>query len=161
MVRWKVRSLLLICTLAVILAQPVTASAASYSACDGNIPQEYVSLFNGLSWKLVFPKGYVFFRSGENEYLLASGDLTYEGLAFEAAACDVYRLVVDGDQKFWYGWEETDFVLDPADSLVYSNLGHFPDLIGAEQYCSVAVMLFLLIVLFMYFFRCCFRRDRR
>lgn len=138
----------------------VPAGSASYFVA-GSIPEECVSLFKKLSWKVAIPKDYVFFRAGENEYLLASGDLSFEGGVFEAESCDVYRLIVNGESASWSIREETEFSLTCFDSLVYSNLGHFPDLIDHSEVYSLATLLLLVIALCMYLVNGIFNGHRR
>lgn len=138
----------------------VPVGSSSYFV-SGSIPEECVSLFKKLSWKVAIPKDYVFFRAGENEYLLASGDLSFEGGVFEAESCDVYRLIVDGESASWSVRKETGFSLTPFDALVYSNLGHFPDLIDRSEVYSLATLLLLVIALCMYLVNGIFNGHRR
>lgn len=159
--RKKMRALVLICTLAVLLAQPVTASAASYTPYAGPVPEEYREVFGSIAGKVCFQKDYVFFRSAENEYMMITGDLIYESGSFEAESCTVYRILFqDGSPSFSHR-EESDLVLTVNDALVFSDLGHFPDLIDRSEVYSLATLFLLVIALCMYLINGIFNGHRR
>ena len=159
--RKKMRALVLICTLAVLLAQPVTASAASYTPYAGPVPEEYREVFGSIAGKVSFQKDYVFFRSAENEYMMITGDLTFESGSFEAESCTVYRILFQEGAPSFSQREEFDLVLTVNDALVFSDLGHFPDLIDRSEVYSLATLLLLVIALCMYLINGIFNGHRR
>lgn len=159
--RKKMRVLVLICTLAVLLAQPVTASAASYTPYAGPVPEEYREVFGSIAGKISFREDYVFFRSAENEYMMITGDLTYESGSFEAETCTVYRILFQDGAPSFSQREEFDLVLTVNDALVFSDLGYFPDLIDRSEVYSLATLFLLVIALCMYLINGIFNGHRR
>jgi len=152
MVRRSLRAVALFCTLAVILAQPITASAAGYSCYEGTVSSTFLTIFQGVVSKISPMSDYVFFRSDQYEYMLVVGDITLESGTFETGSCTVYRILTNSSYNSSYSYsirEEADFSLTVQDALVYSNLGHYPDLRDQSAIYSFSVLLLLLIVLFM------------
>ena len=159
MVKRAVRSVLVCCALAVVLAQPITASAATYTLYDGELGSSYVSIFRDLVGKISPMEDYVFFRSGEYDYTLIAGELECIAGIFEAPACTVYRIFVSPDGSGGYQFfqsEEIDFILETGIGLVYSNLGHYPDLIERTGFYSFASLVLLLVCVCMYLLRSIF-----
>lgn len=159
MVKRTMNSVLVCCALAVVLAQPITASAASYTLYDGELVPSYASIFRDLVGKISPMEDYVFFRSGEYDYTLIAGELECIAGIFEAPVCTVYRLYVSPDGSAGYQLfqsEETDFILETGTGLVYSNLGHYPDLIDQTSFYSFASLVLLLACVGMYLLRSIF-----
>lgn len=159
MVRKSMRLAAVVCVLAVLLALPTTASAASYTAYDGNISTTYITIFRDLVGKIAPFEDYVFFRAGQYEYMLVAGELEYSAGSFSAPACTVYRIVTESAYSSTYSFfqtEETDFALDPGNGLVYSNLGAYPDLIDRTAFYSFASLVLLLVCVFLYLIRSIF-----
>ena len=153
MVRKSLRILmLLVCLLAAVLPQANAASAASYEAYDGNVSSTYVTLFRDLVGKLPLTDDYVFFRSDQYEYKLVSGDLEYEDGVFSSSEVTVYRVITNTAYNSTYSLfhlEETDFRLAPGKMVVYSNLGHYPELLDRGAFYSLATLILLLACVFM------------
>lgn len=157
MVWQSVRKLCLLgCALAVVLAKPITARAASYTPFDGSISSTYTQVFRDLAHKLNPFDDYVFFRVGEFEYMLIAGELEYDGVRFTGESCTVYKIAADSGVTAYNQEEITDFSLDPGISLVYSDLGPFPDLIDGSQRYTFAVMLLGMVALCMVLIRSIF-----
>lgn len=157
----------LCCVLAVLLAVPATASAAEYTPYDGSISSTYTAIFEDVAAKLSLTDDYVFFRSGQYEYMLVAGDLTYDG-SFSGSACDVWYISTNtGSYNTGYVFSKgslADFSLSPGSALVYSNLGHFPDLVDRGEVYSFAILILLLVAIFLYLIRSIFSftlRSRR
>lgn len=165
MVRKSLRvAVVLGCVLAAVLPQAIAASAASYEPYDGNMSSTYVTIFRDIVGKIPLTEDYVFFRSGQYEYMLISGDLEYTGGSFTGQAVTVYRIVTDTAYNSRYSYfqtEETNFSLAPGSGLVYSNLGHYPDLIDRGSFYSFASVLLLLVCVCMSLIRSIFNFTMR
>ena len=153
------RLLVLICALAGMVPMALPASAASYNAYDGNLSTTYITIFRDIVGKVSLLDDYVFFRSGQYEYLLVSGDLEFSGGSFTGQTVTVYRIVTDSAYSSTYSYfqtEEIDFSLSPGSGLVYSNLGAYPDLIDRTSLYSFASLILLLACVCMYLVRSIF-----
>lgn len=90
---------------------------------------------------------YVFYRSGQYEYTCVySEDLALAGGTFTAESAKVAVLDNSGSYSSpptWNVYEETDIRISAADSLVYSDLGDYPDLIERRevQYAELTVVI--------------------
>ena len=149
------------CAQAVLLAEPITARAASYTPYDGSISSTYTQVFRDVAHKLNLFDDYVFFRAGEFEYMLIAGELEYDGVRFVGESCTVYKIAADSGVTAFNQEDITDFSLDPGVSLVYSNLGPFPDLIDGSQRYMFAVLLLCLVALCMVLIRPVFKFSLR
>lgn len=153
MVWHKIKHIIMICALAVLLAVPASASAYEVYT-DGNISSTYTSIFRDLISKKGFAEDYVFFRSRQYEYVLLIGDLEYTSGEFTGASAREYRIIASTDYSSVYTYtmrEVTDVSLSPGTALIYSNLGHYPDLINFSDYLVFAqvFLLFLYLCLFL------------
>lgn len=161
------RALTLVCALAVLLTVSATASAAEYVPFDGTISSSYVTIMEDVVAKLSLTDDYVFFRSGQNDYMLVSGDLEYNG-SFTGADCDAWYINVNSDYynsgySFSHG-PVRDFLLSPGSALVYSNLGHYPDLTDRGAFYGFCTLVLVLVAIFLYLIRSIFGftlRSRR
>lgn len=138
----KVRALCaLVCVLCCLAAVPLAASAAT--VYEGNISTTYITIFRDVASKLPIGTDYVFFRSGQYEYLLVAGNLTWSGSMFTGSDVTQYILTFDGNYNSTYefGTVALDtFSLAPGSTLVYSNLGDFPDLYERNDYNETAAV---------------------
>lgn len=136
----KVRVLCaLACVLCCLAALPLAASAASIY--EGNISTTYITIFRDIAAKLPMGTDYVFFRSGQYEYLLVAGDLTWSGSMFTGSNVTQYILTNNSNYNSTYefGTVSLDsFSLATGSALVYSNLGDFPDLYERTDYIETA-----------------------
>lgn len=167
MVRTRLRVLAAACALAVMLAVPATASAAEYYPYDGSISSSYTTIFQGIAGKIDLTSDYVFFRSGQYEYILVEGELTYT-TRFSGTDCTAYRITTNTgtyNSGYVFSQETLDtFEFYPGSALVYSNLGPYPDLIDRSVFYSFATLVLLFICVCLYLIRSIFSftiRDRR
>ena len=140
-----------------MLVQP--ASAASYTAYDGTISSTYTTLFRDIVGQVGVLDNYVFFRSGQYEYILVAGDLTYEQDIFTAETATEYKIITNNQYTSQYIYsvtEITDFNFAPGTTLIYSNLGSFPDLVDRGEFYSFATLVLALIALCMFLIRSIF-----
>ena len=157
MVRKSVKVWVVICTLALILAAPVRASA--YTVYDGNISSTYTAIFRDLLSKNGINDDYLFFRSGQYDYVLLIGDLEYADGVFTGEEAKEYKIVTNTNYNSSYEYTVSDVRsvnLVPGSSLLYSNLGDYPDLIGLDQYFSFAQLVMIVICICMYLLRSIF-----
>lgn len=135
------RILAVACALCCLAALPLAASAATIF--DGNISTTYITIFRDIAAKLPFDTDYVFFRSGQYEYILVAGDLEFTGSMFRGSNLTQYILQTDGNYNntYRFGTVTLDsFNLAPSNNLVYSNLGSYPDLYQREDYALLGVI---------------------
>ena len=146
-----------------------TAGVALAAISDNyGVGTSHVSIFAGMVGKLPLGHHYVYYRDGQYDYVLAHSDsLVYDGGMFSAADATIVTYTTSGSyqsQPTFTVSSDSDFQLDPADYLVWSDLGEYPDLIdrGEVQYealgcfilCSFAVW-----IIFDRFVRAC-KRSR-
>lgn len=147
MVRKVRRLLVLACALCCLAALPLAASAASIY--DGNISTTYVTFFRDMAAKLPIGTDYVFFRSGQYEYSMVAGDLSWDGSMFSGEDLTQYIMTTNTgyNSTYQFGTVSLDtFSLATGGALVYSNLGSFPDLYERTEYIA-NTQLFMLAVL--------------
>ncbi len=133
-------------TLALVMAMPSRASAAE--VYDGSISTTYITIFRDIATKIGPADDYVFFRSGQYEYQMYVGDLTYENDSFTGTGLKVYTISTAGSgysNAYTYDWSTSDLELAPGTALIYSNLGEFPDLIERSDYLAYSQILLLFI----------------
>lgn len=132
MVWQKRKIIILLVAVAVLMAMPWTASAASIYT-DGNISSTYTTIFEDV---YISPlEDYVYFRSGQYTYTLIVGDLTLNGSQF-SSNYSVKNYTINTQSGSGYNnniykysvSEESRFSLDAQEYLVYSNLGNYPQL---------------------------------
>lgn len=145
----KIRALLVVAALAAMLAVPAAASA--YTVYDeGNISSTYTTIFRDLMPRKGINDDYLFFRSGQYEYVMLVGELEYQDGVFLGDAATEYRIVTSNGYNTDYSYtvqEVTDVFLVPLDSLVYSNLGHYPELQEQRDYLLFAQVFLLFVYL--------------
>lgn len=150
MVRKSMNGWMVICALALILAAPVRASA--YTIYDGNISSTYTSIFRDLLSKKGINEDYLCFRSGQYEYVMLIGDLTYEDGSFSGDKGTEYKITTNTGYNSSYEYEVTSvrsIRLDPGSALLYSNLGDYPELLDADDYYMFAQLLLIWISIIM------------
>lgn len=150
---WK-RLIIIVAVLAILSSMTINASAADVYT-EGNISTTYVTYFQDILGKVSPLKDYVFFRSGQYEYTMVVGDLELSsGVFISSQPCEVYTIYSTTssgyNQTYSFGSTiENTYSLRVADSLVYSNLGDYPDLIERGDYLETAVLLLILVALCM------------
>lgn len=149
MVRRAVRVLCAVCALAVMLAMP--ASASAYAVYDeGNISSTYITIFRDLMPKRKIQEDYIFFRSGAYEYVMLVGELEYQDGVFWGDAATEYRILTNNGYNTDYDYtvrDVTDVSLVPGTSLIYSNLGQYPELQNQQDYLLFAQVFILFLYL--------------
>lgn len=150
---WK-RLICLLGSLAVILAVPITASAAEVYD-QGNISTTYVTYFEDILSKVSPLDDYVFFRSGQNEYTMFTGNLIYNnGTIYSQEPCRVYQIYTTTSSGYNTTYHFTannyqQYSVSIGSALVYSNLGDFPDLNERGDYLETALLLLVLVIVCM------------
>lgn len=150
MVRKSVKVWMVICTLALILAAPVRASA--YTIYDGNLSSTYTSIFRDLLSKKGINDDYLCFRSDQYEYVMLIGDLTYENGSFTGEKATEYKITSNTGYNSSYSYEVTQvrsIRLDPGSALLYSNLGEYPELQDPDDYFMFAQLLLIWVSIIM------------
>lgn len=135
MVRKVITAILFACALLISVAQQTYADSI-YT--DGNISNTYTTIFEDIIMSESITKDYVYFRSGQNDYTLVTGDLKFEGGTFSnVGKYKRYTISNSGNNysntRYKYVVTSHDgsstFNLPVSDYLVYSNLGNFPTLV--------------------------------
>ncbi len=164
---WK-RLIFTLFALAVILAVPITASAEE-PYTEGNISTTYVTYFQDILAKSSITDDYVFFRSGQYEYKMYVGDITFENGIFSSdSSCRSFTIGTSSsgyNQTYTFSSSEIgSFSLTTNNALIYSNLGSYPDLIERGEYIETASLLLILVIVCMYLvsriFSFCIRSRR-
>lgn len=151
----------LIIALAVLLAVPISASAEVFDVDEGNISTQILTYFEDIINKEVgLDENYVLFRSAQYEYiLLIDKDLELSGSEFLTTAdVKLYRITTSGNSYTMY-YEligEECIVNNSSQKILYSNLGHYPDLIERSNYYEIATLILLLSAFCIYLFRSIF-----
>lgn len=147
MVRRAIRVLCAVCALAAMLALPAAASAYTVYQ-EGNISSTYTTIFRDLMPQRKIQEDYVFFRSGQYEYVMLVGELEYQDGLFFGDTAREYKIITNNGYNNGYEYtvqEVTDVALAPGTSLIYSNLGHYPELQEQRDYFLFA-QVFLMVV---------------
>lgn len=164
---WK-RLISILLALAVISAVPITASAAEVYT-EGNISTTYVTYFQDILGKVSPLYDYVFFRAGANEYTMVVGDLDcVNGYFISPGNCSIYTIYttsVNYNSTYHFSKSTANsYTLNVNSSLVYSNLGDYPDLNERGDYLETALLLLVLVIIVMYLvsriFSFCLRTRR-
>lgn len=147
--------------IAVILAVPIAASAAEIPVYAGNISTTELTYFKDIANKVVgINDKYVFFRTDQYNYLLLVGNISYDGEKFVIGdKCHQYLLntkTTPYSYSYVFDPPFDNFTITPNKNLVYSNLGHYPDLIERSNYYEIATLILLLAVVCIYLFRSIF-----
>ena len=127
--------LLAVCLIA---CTSVRASAATHSIDSGyGVGTSNLTLFEGVAGKLSRGEHYVYWRENQYSFVFAYSDnLTLSDGIFSAETVTVVTYTTSstysGQATYTVSTEEA-FVLDPGDYLVYSDLGNYPQLCGAEK----------------------------
>lgn len=158
MVRKKLIFLALL--LAVLLAVPTTASAASVYP-DGNISTTYLTYFEDIASGLSPFDDYVFCRTGQYSYQMFVGDLTEINGNFSADG-EVKVYTMEQTQSGYnaiYEYDvstESGFFLSAGNILVYSNLGDYPTLTESGDLYAFSAVLLLVLGICLYLLRSLF-----
>lgn len=146
-----VRKVTALCALlAIMCAFSAIPQASAYDVYDGNMSNTYVQYFKDIVGGLKFKENYVAFRSGQYEYTMVTGAITYDG-AFHGSDLTCYTFSNDGNYNSTYTYEVTtidSFSLNPNNRILYSDLGQFPQLeTRGEKYEILATVLIVVLLL--------------
>lgn len=158
MVRCSLKCFALALMLAVIVAQPLTASAVS--PYEGNISTTYITIFRDIATKIPLNADYVFFRSGQYDYTMVVGDFDDTGNAITSGSeVTIYTISTNSGYNSIYDYSvsiQTGYTITPGSALIYSNLGNYPDLIERNDNYALATLLLLLVGICCYLCRSIF-----
>lgn len=114
--------------------EQIAETLSDYNAADGyNLGTTYQSIFAGVAYKVPFGQHYVYWRDSQYSYKFAYGDITLEGSEFvgngDVTICsyDTSTTGYNSDYR-WTTGVDGNFSLSASDSLVYSDLGDYPDI---------------------------------
>lgn len=117
--------------------EDIAATVAEYDAAEGyNLGTSYLTIFQGMAYKVPFNQHYVYWRNGQYEYCFAYGDIAYDGTFTSTEPVTVVSYATTGNYNGTYTWttsSDSAFSLSVSDQLVYSDLGDFPDLINRKE----------------------------
>lgn len=133
----SLRACVLACVLVIAFAIPAQAS----TPYQGTISDSYKYIFEDVVSDLSIFDNYVFWRSGEYQYSLLSGDLTVENGVFSVSGGDLYVVDIvlfdsgswnNGSYHVYTHTSGIDYTFDSLGYLVYSDLEGYPKLEGRE-----------------------------
>ena len=135
------------------MALPFTASADE-AYTEGNISTTYVTYFQDILGKVSPSKDYVMFRASQTEYKMVVGDLEINnGTIYTYEPCRVYSIYTtsSGYQSVYnfVANNYAEYTVNTNNTLVYSNLGDYPDLIERGDYLETALLIIVLVIVFM------------
>ena len=103
-----------------------------YTVYDSGLPSSsYLDWATGLVKNVPFNQDYVFFRSGQYQYIFATGDYS-NGFT---APSTVYVLQLSNNYNGSYSFYsvfDNGFSLTPGQGVVYSSVDEYPSLLGAD-----------------------------
>ena len=129
-----------------LLVLPIGAMGAEISDEYG-VSTSNTAIFAGVVEKLPFGTHYVYWRESQYVYALAHSEtMAFDGASFSGEDVTVVRYDSSGGYQSpptIYFDEEGSFELYPAEYLVYSDLGDYPDLIerGGVTYEALACII--------------------
>lgn len=147
----------LLVALAALAAVPLSASAAT--VYEGNISTTYTTIFSDIIGKIGLGDDYVFYRSGQYEYTMIAGEITWDGSRFAADEATRYVLVTNSNYNSTYDYSSgtvSGWTLSPGSALVYSSLGDYPVLTERSDTYSLATLILLFACVCMYLIRSIF-----
>lgn len=113
----------------------------------------YITYFRDILAGRSIKEHYVAFRSGQYEYIMVTGNLTYDGTTFALADTGtMFKFsATDTGYSSTYVYETsqvTDFTLSPNRYMIYSDLGEYPQLEERTQRYEIltAIMLGILML---------------
>ena len=114
---------------------------------DGNISTTYTAIFEDIASKLKLTDDYVFYRSGQYEYKMYTGELRISGTTISGSGLKSYTITTgtgsyNQNNTYQYSVQENQsLTLNCGDDLVYSNLGDYPNLIERGDNIETALLL--------------------
>lgn len=143
-------------------------AAVALAAIDSQygVGTSNINIFGPVASKLPYGVHYVYWRDGQYQYKFAySADLVYEGGEFAAPSATVITYTTSTgyqSQATYVVSTERNFSLDPANYLVWSDLGDYPTLFergeaDGTQLTNIMLASFGIFVLFERIVRSCKR----
>lgn len=123
------------------------AHAESFTPYDGTPSNTYIQYFRDIISGIGFDQHYVALRSGQYEYVLAVGDIQYGNDIFTSAeTVELHTITLSSgyNSSTVYSYREIDSLyISTNNQIIYSDLGHFPQLVerGAKYEMFTAVLL--------------------
>lgn len=137
-----------ICAIALIMALSMPALGATHDVYkEGNPSTTYIQYFRDIVAGIGFKDHYVAFRSGQYSYTMCVGNLEYtNGIISLVGEGELYTFTQIGNYNSLYSlnYEEvSNFSVSVDNYIVYSDLGHFPQLVerGAQYEMLSAVLI--------------------
>lgn len=155
----------MVVVLTLLTAMCGAVSAETFSPYEGNISTSYLTYFEDLLPKLKLTDHYVFLRSGQYEYSMIVGDITYgNGVFTSSSSCTVYSMSTTNSYNSYYSYNVSSIdtlTLRPSDILVYSDLGDFPELEGRGNKYEILQTILICIALLAFVIRGIFGTRKR
>lgn len=136
----KILAFICVCVIALSSAKHTFA----YTIYDGTISNTYLTYFEGILSKSSINDDYLILRSGQNEYVMVVGDLTYNNKNFVGSSLTEYKFYTEStNYNSQYRFTETTNVSinqNTNNYIVYSNLGPYPDIIERSSYYEMSLL---------------------
>lgn len=139
---------LIIAQIVLICCFATSGQCANYDVYEnGTISSTYITYYKDILSGQSIMDDYVGFRSGQYTYTLAVGDLEYNGSFTGNGNIKVYTFDTQSsgyNQALKYTVsQDNNFSLNSSDTVLYSNLGDYPQLIerGANFEVFTAILL--------------------
>lgn len=156
---------ILLVALALLVATCNGAHAATYTVYDGNPSNTYIQYFKDTLTKIPLGDHYVAFRSGQYSYTMVVGDIAFNNGVFSSTdTCAVFTIESDNSYNGYYSYSQSDianFQLNAGDKILYSDLGHYPDLEERGQKYEILTTILIVVVCVGYVVRCIFYHRPR
>ncbi len=135
-------SAILIALIVLIGCTATTGLCANYNAyTNGSISSTYITYFKDIVSGQSINSDYVAFRSSQYEYILAVGNIDYDGTFNGNGAIKIYTFDTESsnyNQNLRYTiTSDSNFSLSRGETVVYSNLGDYPQLIERGSHYEV------------------------
>lgn len=137
--------------------EPVRAPAASSTPYASVSSNTYSDLAASMLWKVGFGDDYVFWRSGQYQYVFAYGDLELSNSRFRGSGCKLVSFTLSSSYSGTYTMDVSTGSVDLSvgNYIVFSNLGPYP-LLSSEFVGQYLVVWSLLVALVLYLVRSLF-----
>lgn len=140
-----------------------TVQAATHEVYEnGNLGTTYITYFKDILSGADFKDNYVAFRSGQYEYTLIVGELDFSGGVFSLVESGkeyrFYTTSSNYNSQYYYDVNDIgEFSLLANNSILYSDVGDYPELIERgvkyEMFTALLLCVALLGIVFGRFFR--------
>ena len=150
--------------LLVALCVSMATQASAYTAYDGSISSTNITYYRDMLSKISVFDDYVVFRSEQNSYIMAVGDLSVNGNSFSGQDVTLITISTNGNYNSYYvitTTQSSTFQLDTRGNIVYSSLGSFPALEGRSDVIEFAALFVWFVIALCLFIRglLCWRKG--